>query len=241
MAGTFGRRKADRPVTRKDRVRRGRAFAGLERLEGRTLMAGAVLYRINAGGPSLSGNPSWAADTSSAPSGYSNASAARSDTSSTSSAVDVTDPSIPAGTPPALFQADRWDRITGEEMQWSFPVTPGPYEVRLYFAETDPALQAAGRRAFDVALEGAKVLDNYDVYADVGGYKGVAKSFVVSSDATLNVGLIHEIADPSIKGIEILAAQESNQLAASPGPLLFDSVLVGQSASRTVTLTNLGA
>ena len=33
--------KADRPVTRKDRVRRGRAFAGLELLEGRTLMAGA--------------------------------------------------------------------------------------------------------------------------------------------------------------------------------------------------------
>ena len=44
-----------------------------------------------------------------------------------------------------------------------------------YFAETYAAAFAAGARVFDVALEGAVALDDYDVFADVGSLKGRRK------------------------------------------------------------------
>ena len=208
-------------MTRKDRVRRGRAFAGLELLEGRTLMAGAVLYRINAGGPSLSGDPLGRGYLE-RPSGY-RTPRRRGSTSSTSNSIDLSDPSIAARTPrPSSRRTDGTGsparRCNGASRH------PGPLRGPALLRGDRPGPPGRRSPAFERRAGGGQVLNNYDVYADVGGYKGVVKSFVVSSDATLNVGLIHEIADPSIKGIEILAAQESNQLAASPGPLLFDSV-----------------
>ena len=64
---------------------------------------------------------------------------------------------MPAGTPAALFQTERWDQIAGSEMQWNFPVAPGSYEVRLYFAETYANAQKVGGRVFDVLIEGQTV------------------------------------------------------------------------------------
>src|SRR5690349_14522284 len=119
MIGFFRGRETNRPANKRGRQRRARTLSLLERLEDRTLMAGSVLYRINAGGPSLEGSPAWAADTSDAVSIYTNASAARSLTSSTTNAVDLSSPSLPAGTPMALFQTGRWDQVTAAEMQWS--------------------------------------------------------------------------------------------------------------------------
>jgi hypothetical protein len=65
-------------------------------------------------------------------------------------------------------------------MEWSFPVgQTGTYEVRLYFAEMWQNTQGVGLRTFDVIIEGATVLDDYDIYADVGGFTGVTKTFTV--------------------------------------------------------------
>ena len=146
-----------------------------------------VLYRINAGGGALSGG--WSSD-SGGGSPYSNASAAQSTTTTVSSSINLTHASVPTGTPAALFQTERWDQTSGSEMQWNFPVTPGQYEVRLYFAETYSKAQKVGGRTFDVLIEGQTVLDNYDVYAEVGGYKGVVKSFTVSADSNLDVDFL---------------------------------------------------
>src|SRR5688572_21410273 len=67
-----------------------------------------VAYRVNAGGPALTGSPVWSADTAAAPSPYANAAATGNTVYATGAAIDLSHPSIPAGTPAALFQDERW-------------------------------------------------------------------------------------------------------------------------------------
>ncbi|MBW3578433.1 MAG: choice-of-anchor D domain-containing protein [Actinobacteria bacterium] len=202
--------------------------------------ADTVSYRVNAGGPVLSTEPAWEADTAASPSPYVNAAETGNRTFSTTTAIDLSHPSVPPGTPQALFQAERWDPVEAPEMQWDFPVVAGSYEVRLYFAEIYSGAQAVGARVFDVTVEGTVVLDDYDVFADVGGYAAVVKSFVVSADSNLDVDLGHVVENPAIKGIEILPAERPNELGASPASVEVGQVPVGASASADVTLTNLG-
>jgi Malectin domain len=84
-------------------------------------------------------------------------------------------------------------------MQWNFAVTADSYEVRLGFAEIYSGTQSVGARVFDVPIEGQVVLDNYDIFQNVGGYKAVVKSFVVSSDASLHIDFGHVVENPAVK------------------------------------------
>jgi len=96
-----------------------------------------VLYRVDAGGPQLAAidnGPDWAADMSD-PSPYRNS-------GSISGAYDQVAhvaSSVPASTPSAIFNSERWDpgaKGDGQEMQWSFPVAAGtPIEVRPLFRQ----------------------------------------------------------------------------------------------------------
>ncbi|MBA3484333.1 MAG: PQQ-dependent sugar dehydrogenase [Pirellulales bacterium] len=209
-----------------------------ELLEGRRLLA--TLFRINAGGPELAGSPVWQADTAAAPSSFSNASAGNTATATTAATINMTHASLPLGTPMALFQAERFDKSGAPNMLWDFPVTPGQFEVRLYFAETWSGAFANGVRVFDVQIEGAMVLDNYDVFAEVGANKGVMNSFVVTSDANLDIDFLRVVQNPAIKGIEILSVdtQPTGGLSASSTSLNFGTAVVGQPTSQQVTLTN---
>jgi hypothetical protein len=212
----------------------------VDTLESRRLLAATVLYRVNAGGDAITdpaGN--WAADTAGAPSAYVNSG---SQTYSTGATIDLTDPSVPAGTPAALFQAERWDPAGGNEMSWSFPVTAGPKTVRLYFAEIFSGAGAAGFRQMDVSVEGTLVLDNYDVYADTGALnKAMVKSFRVNSDSVLNIDFTHVVENPAIKAIEIIdEPAQPNTLGVSTTSIPFGDVPVNSTANRVLTLTNLG-
>lgn len=208
----------------------------LETLEQRQLLAADVLFRVNAGGSQLAGNPPWTTD-----SAFTNTGAAGSKTHSTSAGIDLSHASIPTGTPEDLFKKERWDASSGQEMQWDFAVTPGTYEVRLYFAEIYSGAFGVGKRVFDVAIEGATVLDNYDVFADVGGNKAVMKSFVVNSDSNIDIDFDHVTQNPAIKGIEILQTAVGNQLTSSQSNVDFTGVLVGNTVAQNITLTNLGS
>ncbi|MFN2470504.1 MAG: kelch repeat-containing protein [Gaiellaceae bacterium] len=210
-------------------------LAGLLASAGMTATPGSVVHRINVGGPTLTG---WTADTATAPSPYSNSSATK--TYATSTAINVTDPSVPVGTPAAVFQTERWDPVTAPEMQWDLPVEAGAYEVRLYLAEIYSGAMAVGNRVFDVSVEGKLALDDYDVYAAVGGNKGVVKRILVKSDASLDVDFGHVVQNPAVNGIEIVAAAP-NQLGALPTNVSFGSVSVGQTGQKQVTLTNVGS
>ncbi|GAA1560013.1 hypothetical protein GCM10009789_11640 [Kribbella sancticallisti] len=66
-----------------------------------------------------------------------------------------------------LFRTQR----TGKKFSYVFEDAPaGTYIIRLTFAEIDHA--KAGKRQFDVLLDGAPVLYDHDVQAEVGGQCG---------------------------------------------------------------------
>ena len=170
---------------------------------------GTVIYRINAGGNALTAtDPDWEQDTTSSPSQYVN-SGATNFTESTGDTIDISHPSIPTGTPMQLFQTGRWDKKSGGSMNWTFPVASGvDYTVRLYFAETK--FSTAGKpRSFDVLLEDQLVLDNYNIFSEVGHDKGIVKSFDATiADDFLTIEFEHGSANnPVISAIEILQAE----------------------------------
>ncbi len=206
-----------------------------------TAPAETVLYRVNAGGEAISSNPSWAGDPWYSPSPFSNALQAGSNTLFLGALIDNTDPSLPVGTPLEIFQSERWDSPVGTEMQWNFPVSPGRYLVRLYFAETYAQNLRDGARVFDVAIENSIVLNDYDIFTDVGG-RAVAKSFLVTADSNIDIDFARVVENPSVRAIEILTASTlPNLLSASASSLQFVPTPTGSVAQQTITLTNLGS
>ncbi|MBN1680760.1 MAG: choice-of-anchor D domain-containing protein [Anaerolineae bacterium] len=200
------------------------------------------IYRVNAGGAALTGTPiNWSEDTKANPSPYVNAGPTGNQTY-TPGAFGGTNTT---GAPDNLFSTERWDPTnTPDELTWDFPVQPGTYEVRLYFAETYSSAASVGARVFDVTIEGATVLDNYDIFADVGFETAVMQSFTTAvSDSVLTIEFLHVVQNPAIKGIEILpiTVQPGSTLDATPDPLAFDAVQTGSSNAQTLTLTNEGS
>src|SRR5205807_5003632 len=114
--------------------------------------SGGPLFAVNAGGPAISGTPGWSLDTAASPSPNVNAAATGNFVYSTGQAIDLSDPSVPAGTPMAVFQTERYDIAGGPDMTWTFPVSAGQYQVKLFFAET--FYTQPGQRTFNVTING---------------------------------------------------------------------------------------
>jgi hypothetical protein len=165
--------------------------------------APGVLYRVNAGGPALAAGsgPDWAADTDAQPS------ALHGDGSNRAgyAPVGAVDATVPAGTPPAVFDDELWDPSGGPDQTWAFPVPAGtPVEVRLYFADRCACTAGVGQRTFDVDIDAARVLSQLDLVQSVGHDVGTMRSFPVTSDGTVDVVLGHEVENPLLDGIEIV-------------------------------------
>jgi uncharacterized repeat protein (TIGR01451 family) len=175
-----------------------------------------VSYRLNVGGPQIAAadasTPAWGEDQSAilaqgaatlgVPSPY-----LVDDTPAygVSGLIDDSDASLPASIPMAVFQRERYDFSSGNPLTYRFPVTAGEqYEVRLFFAEL--YWTSTGSRVFDIYIEGALVLDNYDTVADAGSNaRGVMQAFTVTpADAELEIYFTHEADNPALKGIEIV-------------------------------------
>ncbi len=154
---------------------------------------------VNAGGPAIAASEAWLLDDGT----FSNVAASGSKVYTTTNLINLSHPSVPAGTPASIFQTERWDPVAGAKMIWSFPVPPGTYEVSLYFAEIYPGTSTVGARVFNVFLEGTMVLNNLDIFAEVGANKGLVKTFLVESDDILNVEFAHIANNPAIKGLRI--------------------------------------
>ena len=195
---------------------------------GQTVAASNVLYRINAGGPSLAsldGNAIWAEDQSEQgpnalgqakaglPSPYVNWDTAGDNTFGTLNPITV-DASISGVAPPALFQTERWDAVTDPNMIWNFPVAADrKVMVNMYLAEiflSDENVSAEGPRIFDIAVDGVvpPAFDNLDIFAEVGKGTGVLKSYQTESGSsgTLQIELIRDGGNkhPTVQGIELL-------------------------------------
>jgi fibronectin type 3 domain-containing protein len=88
-------------------------------------------------------------------------------------------------------------------------LTPGGlYTVRLHFEE--PTLFGPGERVFNVALNGAPFLSNFDIFVAAGnaGDRAVAEVGAATADATgqISIGFSNVANDPLVCGIEILSS-----------------------------------
>ncbi|WP_376796449.1 malectin domain-containing carbohydrate-binding protein, partial [Thermogemmatispora sp.] len=156
----------------------------------------ATPLQINAGGPAVG---SFVADTY-----YSGGT-----TASTSNAIDTSGVTNPA--PQAVYQSNRYGNFT-----YTIPgLTAGAtYLVRLHFAET--YWTAAGKRVFNVSINGQQVLSNFDIYAAAGGAnKAVVKEFSVtaSGSGTLTIQFSTVVDNAQVNGLEVLPASGATPTA----------------------------
>lgn len=163
-------------------------------------------YRVNAGAASdliASDDRVWTRDSGFLNTGISNA-------------VDG-ETTILGTDAPEVYRSSRTDSDSGDEMMYSFPITPGTYTVRLHFAEHTHT--AAGERMFDVYIEGARVLQDFDIFSNAGRrrHTAVVRNFTVSAtDGLLDIEFVHLAgrSDPTVMGIEVVS------LDALEGPVL---------------------
>ena len=159
-------------------------------------------------------------------------------TFSTGAAIDVSDGSIPGGTPAGIFKTTRFDFNGGSELQYAFPTGVGEFEVTLFFAEIYSPVFRTGGRVFDVSIEGVLELDDFDVFAQAGaGNKGIARTFTVISDGTLNIDFGHVVENPMVMGIQIV---DLNPVA-NAGPRVTPVAPVVNHQSGQTTTINVGA
>ncbi|WP_167855723.1 malectin domain-containing carbohydrate-binding protein [Hymenobacter fodinae] len=191
------------------------------------------IYQLNSGGPSLRiGQSTFAADDYFSP--------APGTTYSTSARI--------AGTPDdALYQTERYGS-TGQ-LRYALPVTNGTYQVVLHFAEI--YWSGPGQRVFDVSLEGARVLDNYDIFVKAGANTAITETFTVTvNDGILNLDMSSLPQDggvdyPKLSALQILPSSlpvaEVNsfkELQAYPNPSTGDfTVALTSTKEQAAVLT----
>lgn len=184
---------------------------------------GDALYRVNAGGPEVpaaDGGVAWGEDRVAAGQGGTATTGVQSPQLDPAYAaqgngekkaygtadVITLDDSVPAGVPPTLFQQERWDPNTGLELGYDFDVPAGDtVEVRVYLAEVFQTGTPATPRVFDLQIDGQTVAADISPLADFGHDVGFMVPVVVQSDGTIDVDLLHQSENPSIKAIEVVS------------------------------------
>ncbi len=119
---------------------------------------------------------------------------------------------ISGTTDDALYQTERFGKIFG----YQIPVPNGSYEVDLHFAEI--YWTAAGRRVFDVSVEGALVLDDVDLWSVAGANAAFVTTVAASvMDGVLNIGFSTAVDNAKISAIEVRQRQVSTEIRIDAG------------------------
>lgn len=156
-------------------------------------LVGPYVNRINAGSRKYTdgGGQVWAADKplSSGGWGYSDP-VTKSTVLTTTQQINGTDDDF-------LFQSAR-SGMSG----YTLAVPNGAYAVTLRFAE--PQYNRAGKRVFDVNIEGSTVLSYLDIWQSAGRYAALDYTFVVTvKDKALNISFVPRIGLPVVSAIEV--------------------------------------
>ncbi len=126
------------------------------------------------------------------------------------------------GVPQEVFQTERYG-----DHQYVIPgLDPGvTHNVDLYFAEIWAT--TAGKRVFNLAINGTEVLTNYDIFVEAGGMNiGIMESFTVVADAsgTITISTTSVANNAKISGFTISAgATETSPLVAASDSTETDS------------------
>ncbi len=112
-----------------------------------------------------------------------------------------------------LYQTERYG-----DFGYNLSLPNGDYVVDLHFAEiyfgssTSPSDTGGnGKRLLDASIEGALVLDSYDIFADVGADAPAIKSFpIMLSDGELNINFTTVVNNAKVSAIAVYAAGDIN-------------------------------
>jgi hypothetical protein len=152
-------------------------------------------------------------------------------TAAFSTAINTSRVTNPA--PAAVYQTEHFGKFTYAISG----LRPGAlYTVRLHFSEDQ--YRAAGRRVFNVSIDGARVLSNFDVFAAAGG-KDIALieqfAATANSQGRIVIAFAPTPKSPSrnaeVSGIELVPVQFKEQLTAAPSNI---SAAAGHKFSGTV-------
>ena len=125
--------------------------------------------------------------------------------------IVMTDGSLPANVPSAVFRSERWDPGPAPEMRWEFPLPAGTeVEVRLFFAELYSGIETVGERVFDVRIEGLVPpdFDDIDRFAQAGAKGALMRSAIATvQDGSLSIELLHVAENPALNAIEIRSVE----------------------------------
>lgn len=122
-------------------------------------------------------------------------------TGSVGSSVDIS-----GTTKDPLYRSERYDVNGGPELKYDIPVPNGQYDVALHFAETYSGAFGAGKRVFDVKVEGLLKFNDLDIYAQAGnsGNRALVKTTTVTvNDGSLTIDFSRITENPTISGIQI--------------------------------------
>lgn len=136
-------------------------------------------------------------------------------TYATTTAINTNGLSAPA--PMTVYQSQRYGNVT-----YTFPYLAPftSYKVRLHFAEV--YWTSVGQRVFNVLLNGAQVLTNFDIVRAAGtAFQGNIQEFNAISDSSrrLSVQIVTVVDNASLNGIELLA-NPTNTIPAAPTNLI---------------------
>ncbi|MEL6185935.1 MAG: malectin domain-containing carbohydrate-binding protein, partial [Myxococcota bacterium] len=136
----------------------------------------------------------------------------------------------------ALYQTETWN--TGG---WTYdvPVSNGPYFVTLHWAEIWSGAFGPNLRVFDVLLEGGLVIDNLDIYSEVGSQAAYTTTHLVEvTDGALTIAATPEIQNPKISAFAIFQAIPSDTTAPSASLATTEPAVADDPLSVTVTFTD---
>jgi beta-glucanase (GH16 family) len=155
----------------------------------------ATAIRINAGGPAYTDSAGnvWQADR------Y--ATGGTADTTNVANAPDI-------------FKTERW----GANFRYDIPVPNGTYAVTLRFIECCNG--AVGKRVFNVAINGTKVLDHFDVYAEKSWGTPDDRTFsATATDGALHIAFSALSGYPDVPEIAGIAVVGGPATTTSAAPL----------------------
>jgi len=155
----------------------------------------------------------------------------------------ITTSGVTNAAPQAVYQTERYG--TSTYTVTGLPAS-SPYTVRLHFAELFQT--AAGKRVFNVVINGTTVLTNFDIFATAGAaFKAVVRDFSANATSSgqivINFNTVTDNA--TIEGIELLPATPNNPptiataAAASPNPVVANSTALSALGADDGGETNL--
>jgi len=129
-----------------------------------------------------------------------------------------------------LYRSLRWAYAT---FGYRFDVPNGGYRVRLLFVE--PTFTQAGKRSFDVQIEGQTVLSGLDLYAAAGHDSAYSRTFTATvTDGQLHISFVKKVENPLVSGIEVIGLAGAAPTATRPA-------VTPATPSRTPTRTSTAA